>query len=68
MASRRAFGSRLADLWELSRPRIEDNAAHTEAIVDRLFPDNPLLCRGKSSREFDPARARRGAGNCPRWR
>ena len=43
----------LAVLWELSRPRIEDNNAHTEAIVDKLFPGNPLLCCGKSSSEFD---------------
>ena len=52
----------LADLWELSRPRIEDNAQHTEEIVDKLFPGNPLLCCGKSSQEFDtrPREAWRG--------
>jgi hypothetical protein len=43
----------LADLWELSKPRIEDNAAHTEEIIDRLFPGNPLLCCGKSNSVFD---------------
>ena len=43
----------LADLWELSKPRIEDNGQHTEEIVDKLFPGNPLLCCGKSSQEFD---------------
>ena len=43
----------LADLWELSRPRIEDNLAHTEEIIDRLFPGNPLLCCGKSNSDFD---------------
>jgi hypothetical protein len=43
----------LADLWELSPLRIEDNAAHTEAIIDRLFPHNPLLCCGRSSSIFD---------------
>ncbi len=43
----------LADLWEWSKPRIEDNAAHTEAIIDRLFPGNPLLCCGKSNSDFD---------------
>ena len=43
----------LADLWELSNPRIEDNGQHTEKIIDRLFPGNPLLCCGKSSQEFD---------------
>jgi hypothetical protein len=43
----------LADLWAESKPRIEDNAAHTEAIIDRLFPGNPLLCCGKSNSDFD---------------
>ena len=43
----------LADLWELSRPRIEDNQQHTEEIIDRLFPGNPLLCCGKSNSDFD---------------
>jgi hypothetical protein len=43
----------LADLWELSRPRIEDAAQHTEEIVDKLFPSNPLLCCGESSQKFD---------------
>jgi hypothetical protein len=46
-------GGGLADLWELSKPRIEDNAAHTEAIIDRLFPGNPHLCCGKTSSIFD---------------
>jgi hypothetical protein len=46
-------GGGLADLWELSKPRIDDNSAHTEAIIDLLFPDNPLLCCGKSNSVFD---------------
>ena len=46
----------LADLWELSKPRIDDNAAHTEAIIDRLFPGKPLLCCGKSNSDFDTKR------------
>jgi hypothetical protein len=46
-------GGALVDLWETSKPRIEDGAAHTEEIIDRLFPGNPLLCCGKSSQEFD---------------
>jgi hypothetical protein len=52
----------LADLWELSPLRIMDNDAHTEAIVDKLFPGNPLLCCGKSSSIFDtkPREAWRG--------
>ncbi len=43
----------LADLWEMSKPRIEDNDPHTESIVDRLFPGNQLLCCGKSNSVFD---------------
>lgn len=43
----------LAELWEASRVRLDDNDAHTEAIIDRLFPGNPLLCCGASSSDFD---------------
>jgi hypothetical protein len=43
----------LADLWELSKPRIEENEAHTEQIIDLLFPHAPLLCCGKSESDFD---------------
>jgi hypothetical protein len=46
-------GGALVDLWELSKPRLDDNEAHTEAIIDGLFPGNPLLCCGKSQSEFD---------------
>lgn len=46
-------GGGLADLWELSNPRIEDNAPHAEEIIDRLFPANPLLCCGKSNDVFE---------------
>jgi len=46
-------GDGLVDLWEASRVRIEDSAQHTEEIIDRLLPGNPLLCCGKSSQEFD---------------
>jgi hypothetical protein len=43
----------LVDLWELSRPRIEDSAQHVEEIIDQLFPGNPLLCCGRSHSDFD---------------
>jgi hypothetical protein len=43
----------LADIWEASPVRIEDNDRHAEEIVDRLFPGNPLLCCGKSNSAFD---------------
>jgi len=48
-----ASGFGLVDLWELSNPRIEDGEAHTESIIDRLFPGNPLLCCGRSNSDFD---------------
>lgn len=48
-----ADGYGLADLWENSKPRIEDSAAHTEEIIDRLFPGNALLCCGRSNSDFD---------------
>lgn len=46
-------GGGLSDLWEMSPIRLESSHAQTEMIVDRLFPCNPLLCCGKSSKEFD---------------
>lgn len=46
-------GGGLADLWEMSRVRIEDSETHTEEIIDQLFPGNPLLCCGKSISEFE---------------
>lgn len=46
-------GGGLADLWELSPVRIDDNDSHTEWIVDNLFPNTPLLCCAKSQSQFD---------------
>ena len=46
-------GGGLCDLWELSPVRIDDNDQHTEEIIDRLFPGNPLLCAGRNSYRFD---------------
>src|SRR5205823_615460 len=48
-----ANGTGLVDLWETSPVCFEDNAPHTEQIIDRLFPGNPLLCCGKSNSDFD---------------
>jgi hypothetical protein len=48
-----AEGHGLCDLWERSRPRIEDNSPHTEEIIERLFPGNPLLCIGKYAKKPD---------------
>jgi hypothetical protein len=46
-------GGGLVDLWEISPVRFEDNTAHTEALIDALFPNNPLLCAGRSNSDFD---------------
>jgi hypothetical protein len=37
-------GMRLADLWEVSPVRIDEDAPDTEGFIDLLFPGNPLLC------------------------
>jgi hypothetical protein len=47
-----ASGAGLVDLWEISPVRFDDNKSHTEQIIDRLFPGNPLLCVGKSKSDF----------------
>jgi hypothetical protein len=47
-----ATGSSLVDLWEVSPVRIEDSKSHTEEIIDTLFPNNPLLCAGRSNCDF----------------
>jgi hypothetical protein len=46
-------GGGLVDLWEVSPIRFEDNTAHTEALIDALFPGNPLLCCGKNNSDFN---------------
>jgi len=49
-----ASGLGLVDLWEASTIRFDDSDAHTEEIIDRLFPgSNPLLCCGLSKKVFD---------------
>jgi len=58
-----ATGFGLVDLWELSPVRFTDNQSHTEEIIDRLFPGNPLLCVGKSNSQFA---TRRREGWCGR--
>ena len=42
----------LVDLWEESPVRFHDGEAHTERIVDALFPGNSWLCVGASNSEF----------------
>jgi len=47
-----ATGLGLVDLWEISPVRFADNESHTEELIDRLFPGNPLLCCGQSKSDF----------------
>ncbi len=49
-------GFGLVDLWENSPIRFEDTAAHTRFILERLFPDDPLLCLGWTMSHFDTRR------------
>lgn len=42
-----AEGYGLADFWERSPVPLENNQPHTEQIIVRLFPGNPLLCVGR---------------------
>jgi hypothetical protein len=51
-----ANGFGLVDLWEISPIRFEDGAAHTEKIIDVLFPGNPWLCVGASNSNFKTRR------------
>jgi hypothetical protein len=55
-------GYGLVDLWEESPIRFEDNDSHTEEIIDIIFPDNPLLCCGKSNAEFATRRRKAWRG------
>jgi len=48
-------GKDLAELWETSPLRSEDNAPHAEEIIDQLFPGNPLLCVGAAKNDFQTA-------------
>jgi hypothetical protein len=43
----------LADLRENSPIHYKDAEPHTEEIIDRLFPGNPLLCCGSSNSNFN---------------
>ena len=49
-------GFGLVDLWEHSPIRFEDTAPHTRFILERLFPDDPLLCLGWTMSQFDTRR------------
>jgi hypothetical protein len=46
-------GNGLVDLWETSPVRFDSNKPKTSAIIDLLFPGNPLLCCAWSRHRFD---------------
>lgn len=45
-------GPGIYDLWEQSPCRFEEDRAHTEEIIDVIFPGNPWLCVGIGKRDF----------------
>ena len=45
-------GPRRRDLRDLTKERFFTDTRHTEAIIDRLYPGNPLLCCARSSWRF----------------
>lgn len=47
---RAGFG--LYDFWENSPTRFTDGENHAEEIIDAVFPNNPLLCIGRTERLF----------------
>jgi len=49
-------GDGLAELWESSPIRFDDDTPKTEEIIDQLFPGNPLLCVGESVYKFGTRR------------
>jgi hypothetical protein len=55
-----ASGFGLADLWEASPIRIEDNRSRAEELVDMMFPGDPLLCIAKTT-PSDAKTAKRSA-------
>jgi hypothetical protein len=52
------------DLWERSPIRWCDDQPHTEEIIDVLFPNNPLLCVGRSNSNFTTDRREALRGRC----
>lgn len=45
-------GPGAVDLWELSPRRLDSKECHTEEIIDALFPQNSLLCCGRTKAKF----------------
>lgn len=49
-------GCGIYDLWEQSPIRFCDDQAHTEEIIDTIFPGNPWLCVGIGKYKFTTQR------------
>ncbi|HEY3900837.1 MAG TPA: hypothetical protein VGM54_19660 [Chthoniobacter sp.] len=45
-------GVGVVDLWEASPMRLDRRGSYAEEVIPKLFPDNPLLCCGKSNFKF----------------
>ena len=45
----------VAELWEQSPYRFDDDEPLTESIIDRLFPGNPLICAAPIFNEYETA-------------
>jgi hypothetical protein len=45
-------GPGMSDLWDYSPVRWDDDEAHTEEIIDALFPADAWLCVGRHAKEF----------------
>ena len=56
-------GGGLVELWENSPVRFDDTDGCTEALLDALFPGNPLLCCGLSDSKFDTRSREEWRGN-----
>jgi hypothetical protein len=55
-------GAGVLDLWRSWRCRRHVWESHTEEIIDRLFPDNPLLCVGRNIQTFRTQRREQWRG------
>jgi hypothetical protein len=55
----------LVDLWETSPVQLQDDVVCAEAIIDILFPGNPLLCVGKHNWDFQTLHREEWRGKLP---
>lgn len=58
-----AQGGTLADLWELSPIRCDEDAPDTEEIIDRLMGTDCLICLASSAKDFDTKQRKEWRGH-----